>query len=79
MILAFFAAGLVIDIIITLYTKAIADGKKYTASVLAMVITVVNFSVMAYVLQNMGDSISGIAAFSAGNGVGTWGVLHFKK
>jgi hypothetical protein len=72
MIMAFFMAGLILDIIITRYTKAIADGKKLTASILAMVITIVNFSVMTYVLQNMGDSISGIAAFAGGNGLGTW-------
>ena len=74
---AIFGTGIFIDILVTRYTSAIADKKKLHASLLAMVITVLNFTVIAYILQNVEGNFGSIISFAGGNGIGTW--LGFGK
>ena len=75
--LAIFGAGIFIDILVTRYTSAIADKKKIHASILAMIITVLNFTVIAYILQNVDGNFGSILSFAGGNGIGTF--LGFGK
>jgi len=78
MILAFFVVGAIMDLIITRYTSAIAQRKKIEASILSVVVTGLNFTVMVLVMQNLENSIPSIVSYTLGGGIGTYAGLIKK-
>jgi multidrug transporter EmrE-like cation transporter len=67
-----FGAGIVLDYLLTKYMAAVADKKKFLASGLSMIFTIVNFGLLAFLLKDLDNSILNIGSYAIGNGVGTF-------
>jgi hypothetical protein len=72
-LLLLFIAGVVVDLVITKYTRAVADHCVAPAVLYAMGITVINYGVLVSIVSaDLLDGVVGIAVYAAGNGLGTW-------
>jgi hypothetical protein len=76
--LKFFLFGLVLDVLITLYTKRIMGRKALQAGVLTVVITLINLYMYGQIIE--GDLyLSAGIAFSLGCGLGTVLITRFVR
>lgn len=66
-----FLAGLVLDWLVTKYTRSVARGRRGTAVFLSGVITLVNMGLIVWVLRGDGGLYS-VLAFAGGNSLGTF-------
>lgn len=68
-----FVAGIVTDLLVTRYTRSVAEKKVWSATILSGVITFANFLLITLIVNEgaMG-SLFGIAAYAGGNTVGTY-------
>lgn len=73
-----FIAGLILDLLVTKYTRFISEKKIAGATILSGIITIVNFVLLTVILNGSSDSgIMNIFAFASGNSLGTF--LALKK
>ncbi len=66
-----FAAGIIIDLLVTVYTKSVADRKIWSATLLSGIITFVSFILFLSIIKSL-DIISDIIAYATGNCIGTY-------
>lgn len=66
-----FIAGLIVDLLTTFYTQAIASKKVWYATILSGVITIANYGLIAYILTDM-NAVHNIMAYGFGNTFGTF-------
>ncbi|HOO89720.1 MAG TPA: hypothetical protein PLA74_02745 [Syntrophales bacterium] len=72
-IVLIFAAGFIVDLLVTRYTRAIAERKRTRATVLSGMITIANFVLLTIILKdNATSGIFNIIAFAGGNSLGTF-------
>lgn len=72
-IVMIFVAGVVVDLLVTRYTRAVAEKKIGRATLLSGFITVVNFLLLSVILKDsFADGIYSILSFAGGNTLGTY-------
>jgi len=72
-IIVIFVVGIVVDLLITYYTRAVADKKIGIATILSGFITIVNFLLLSLILKDsIADGIYSIVSFACGNTLGTY-------
>ena len=75
-IILIFVAGFLVDLLITKYTRYVAEKKIGRATLLSGIITIVNFVLLTVILQESADSgLANILAFAGGNSLGTFTAL----
>ena len=76
-IILIFLAGIVIDLLVTRYTRAVAERKIMRASTLSGLVTLANFLLLTIIIKEsaMGSAFS-IMAFAGGNTLGTYIALR---
>lgn len=68
-----FLAGIIIDLLVTFYTKAVAQKKVFSATFLSGVITCVNFLLLTIIIKESSmNGVFNIMAYAGGNTVGTF-------
>lgn len=76
-IILIFAAGFVVDLLVTRYTRAIADKKRAWATALSGMITIVNFVLLTIILKDTAtNGIFNILAYAGGNSLGTFCAMN---
>ena len=72
-IVLIFFAGIVIDLLVTRYTRAVADRKIRSASLLSGLITMANFILLTVIISESAMAgVLNIVAFAGGNTIGTY-------
>ncbi len=72
-ILLIFVAGIVIDLLAARYTRAIADKKLWSATLLSGLITLSTFLLLTVIIQESAmNSLFNIFAYAGGNTIGTY-------
>ncbi|MBN2283776.1 MAG: hypothetical protein JXO48_07790 [Deltaproteobacteria bacterium] len=73
-----FASGIVVDLLLTRYTSAVAQKKIAWATILSGTITIVNFTLLTLILKDSAtNGMFNIMAFAGGNTLGTY--IALKK
>lgn len=68
-----FIAGILIDLLAARYTRAIADKKLWSATILSGLITLSTFFLLTVMLQDSAmNSFCNILAYASGNTLGTY-------
>ncbi len=77
-IILIFIAGLIIDLLTTLYTRKVADKKIWPATFLSGLITLTNFTLLTVIIKDTDtNTFFNILAYASGNTLGTY--LAIKK
>lgn len=77
-IVLFFIAGLIIDLLTTLYTRKVSEKKLWPATFLSGLITLSNFTLLTLIIKETGpNTLINILAYACGNTFGTY--LALKK
>lgn len=72
-ILLLFLAGIITDLLVTRYTRSVAERRVWSATLLSGVITCANFLMLSVIIREGAlHSFFGIAAYAGGNTVGTY-------
>ena len=72
-IILIFIAGFLVDLLITKYTRYVAEKKIGRATLLSGIITIVNFVLLTMILQESANNgLANILAFAGGNSLGTF-------
>jgi uncharacterized protein YebE (UPF0316 family) len=75
-IILIFIAGFVVDLLVTKYTRYVAEKKIGGATLLSGIITIVNFVLLTLILQESANNcLANILAFAGGNSLGTFMAL----
>jgi uncharacterized protein YebE (UPF0316 family) len=75
-IMLIFVAGFVVDLLVTKYTRYVAEKKIGGATLLSGIITIVNFVLLTLILQESANNgLANIVAFAGGNSLGTFMAL----
>ena len=75
-IMLIFIAGFVVDLLVTKYTRYVAEKKIGGATLLSGIITIVNFVLLTLILQESANNgLANILAFAGGNSLGTFMAL----
>ncbi|HPI92992.1 MAG TPA: hypothetical protein PLT09_07795 [Deltaproteobacteria bacterium] len=70
---ALFIAGIITDLLVTRYTRSVAERKVWSATILSGMITFANFLLLTLIVKEGSlHSFFGIAAYAGGNTVGTY-------
>lgn len=70
---ALFLAGIVTDLLVTRYTRSVAERRVWSATILSGMITFANFLLITLIIKEGSmHSFFGIAAYAGGNTVGTY-------
>lgn len=73
-----FLAGIIVDLLATRYTSAVADKKLWPATIFSGLITLTNFVLLTLILkESASEGMLNIMAYASGNAVGTY--LALKK
>jgi len=68
-----FLAGIITDLLVTRYTRSVAERRVWSATILSGVITCANFIMLSVIIRDGAlQSLIGIAAYAGGNTVGTY-------
>jgi uncharacterized membrane protein YjjP (DUF1212 family) len=68
-----FFAGIIIDLLVTYYTKAVAQKKVLSATFLSGIVTFVNFLLLTIIIKESSmNGMFNIMAYAGGNTVGTF-------
>jgi hypothetical protein len=71
-----FCAGIVVDLLVTRYTKSVAEKKIWSATFLSGTITFANFFLLSVIIsEGSFNCIFDIMAYAGGNTVGTYVAL----
>lgn len=71
--LLLFIVGLLVDLFVTYYNKAIADRKKVHASLLSGTVTFINYTVIVLIVRvETFGALWNILCYAMGNTVGTY-------
>jgi hypothetical protein len=71
-----FIAGIVVDLLVTRYTKSVAERKIWSATFLSGTITFANYILLTVILsEGSMNCIFDIMAYAGGNTVGTYVAL----
>lgn len=76
-LVAIFVAGLITDLLTTIYTQAVGEKKVWWATILSGVITLVQYGLLAFILTDTLNAFHNIVAYGAGNTLGTF--IAMKK
>lgn len=72
-LVSLFLAGIFIDLLVTRYTKSVAEKRVWSATVLSGLITCANFVLLTLIIKESSTSgIFDIMAYAGGNTVGTY-------
>ncbi len=72
-IVLIFIAGLIIDLLTTLYTRKVADKKLWPATFLSGLITLTNFALLTFIIKDTDpNTFFNILAYAGGNTIGTY-------
>lgn len=72
-IILLFLAGIIIDLFVTRYTRAVADNKLWSATLLSGLITVTNFILLTMIIkESAANGLYNILAYAGGNTLGTF-------
>lgn len=72
-LITLFCAGIIIDLLVTRYTKSVAEKKIWSATLLSGMITCANFVLLTLIIKESSmNSIFDIMAYAGGNTVGTY-------
>jgi hypothetical protein len=72
-IILIFIAGLIIDLLTTLYTRKVADKKIWSATFLSGLITLTNFTLLTMIIKESDtNTFFNILAYASGNTLGTY-------
>ncbi len=72
-VILIFLAGILIDLLVARYTRAIADKKVWSATILSGLITLSTFFLLAVIIrENSMNSLLNICAYAGGNTIGTY-------
>jgi hypothetical protein len=75
-IVLIFVAGFVVDLLVTKYTRYVAEKRIGWATFLSGMITIANFVLLTVILQESANSgLVNILAFAGGNSLGTFAAL----
>ncbi|HPW68389.1 MAG: hypothetical protein WDA72_13060 [Desulfomonilia bacterium] len=75
LVLLFFA-GIIVDLLVTRYTRSVAEKKIWSATFLSGMITFANYALLSVILSKGSmDCIFDIVAYAGGNTVGTYVAL----
>lgn len=73
-----FAAGFIVDMLVTKHTRYVTNNQTGLATLLSGLITVVNFTLLAFIVKDSLDSgLLNILVYAGGNSLGTF--LAMKK
>ncbi|MGQ9694528.1 MAG: hypothetical protein ACUVWV_07275 [Thermodesulfobacteriota bacterium] len=73
-----FLAGILVDLLATRYTSAVAEKKLWSATIFSGLITLTNFVLLTLLLKESAtEGMFNIMAFAGGNAVGTY--IGLKK
>lgn len=71
-----FLAGIMIDFLVTWYTRSVSQKRVWSASWLSGVITFVNFILIAMIIKESSfNCLYNIVAYAGGNTIGTFVAL----
>ena len=77
-IILIFLAGILVDLLAARYTRAIADKKVWSPTVLSGLITLSTFVLLTVIIQESSmNSLLNILAYAGGNTIGTY--IALKK
>lgn len=75
-----FLLGVFHDILWALYLKCVADNQYIWASVVSFIITIMSFTVFAWILAAfLNGSYLNLVSYALGGTLGTFGILYWKK
>lgn len=77
-ILLYFGLGILSDELVTGYTLSASRGRAFSASVLSLLIAVLNFYVLGNILV-LDFSWSNVLAYAVGNAVGCYAIIKWRK
>ena len=71
-----FCAGIIVDLLVTRYTKSVAEKRIWSATFLSGTITFANFFLLSMIIREGSmDCILDIMAYAGGNTIGTYVAL----
>ncbi len=72
-LITLFCAGIIIDLLVTRYTKSVAEKQIWSATFLSGMITFANFVLLTLIIKESSmNGIFDIVAYAGGNTVGTY-------
>ncbi len=75
-IILIFIAGFVVDLLVTKYTRCVAEKRIGWATMLSGIITIANFVLLTVILHDsVSNGLMNILAFAGGNSLGTFTAL----
>jgi len=75
-IIIIFIAGFVVDLLVTKYTRCVAERRIGWSTLLSGIITIANFALLTVILQDsVSSGLMNILAFAGGNSLGTFAAL----
>jgi multidrug transporter EmrE-like cation transporter len=79
-LLVIFLIGILHDAIWALYFRFAAEGKSVAAGITSVVITVMSFTIFAWLMHDIsaGDYYT-LAAYAIGGGLGTTGIVWIRE
>ena len=76
----FFLVGLLQDLLVTSYYKAISDKQPVSSAALSGIVTIVNLTVFYGILSSLDQSVfSKIVVYALGNALGTYLIVWRDK
>lgn len=77
-IIILFVAGIIIDLLVARYTRAVSEKKIWGATTLSGLITIANFVLLSLLIKDSAlNGLCNIVAYAGGNTVGTY--IALKK
>ena len=79
--LIYFGAGILQDIVITLYYRFVIDKRAFGSGVLSFIVTLINLTILYGILSSLGpdSGIKLILVYALGNAVGAYLAVRFTK
>jgi hypothetical protein len=76
-IILIFCAGIIVDLLTTRYTHAVAQKKRWQATILSGSVTLANFALLTVLIRGGAmEGLVNIMAYAGGNTIGTFIALR---